>query len=451
MFSFKSLSSKLTFITCLLIIAILTVVNVINYYESKKTINDYLYEIQIKTMLDVAKVYELYGSSKRAAINSLEHSISSKPNMHQDEIIDILDTLKQSSDFELVYIGFEDTGKTYRSNKVISDITSGYDTKNRPWYKEAKAAGKLIVTDPYVSASSGQVTVTYAAPIYSDGKFIGVAAGDYDLSRFSNDVLSLGHSNSSYVAVYDREGVITFHEDKERMLTKNDLSINIANAVKANPDLVDPSKEETLFYAKDNAGKTQVATCTQSLNPKYIICSITEESVYTDAVNRLLFQQIIIAIIAITIALLLVRFAIIRNLKPIAIITSGLNSFFDFINHKTKDSAMIDVKTNDELGAMAKAINENITKTKNALEQDAKAVEQSVETAREIESGNLTARISAIPANPQLIELKNVLNEMLNVLEQKVGSNMNEINRVFDSYKALDFTTEVANAKGGVE
>ncbi|EKE4110032.1 methyl-accepting chemotaxis protein, partial [Campylobacter lari] len=87
----------------------------------------------------------------------------------------------------------------------------------------------------------------------------------------------------------------------------------------------------------------------------------------------------------------------------------------------------------------------------NALEQDTKAVEQSVETAREIEGGNLTARINAMPANPQLIELKNVLNEMLNVLEQKVGSNMNEINRVFDSYKALDFTTEVANAKGGVE
>ncbi|WP_442856713.1 methyl-accepting chemotaxis protein [Campylobacter sp. RM16704] len=112
---------------------------------------------------------------------------------------------------------------------------------------------------------------------------------------------------------------------------------------------------------------------------------------------------------------------------------------------------MINVNTNDELGAMAKAINENITKTKNALEQDSKAVEQSVETAKEIESGNFTARITAVPANPQLIELKNVLNEMLNVLEAKVGSNMNEINRVFDSYKALDFTTEVKNAKGGVE
>ncbi|MFG5142753.1 methyl-accepting chemotaxis protein, partial [Campylobacter lari] len=81
-------------------------------------------------------------------------------------------------------------------------------------------------------------------------------------------------------------------------------------------------------------------------------------------------------------------------LSPLQAIQKGINSFFDFINHKTKDSAMIDVKTNDEFGVIAKAINENITKTKNALEQDAKAVEQSVDTAKEIEGGNLTARIT---------------------------------------------------------
>ncbi|WP_425484002.1 methyl-accepting chemotaxis protein [Campylobacter ornithocola] len=166
---------------------------------------------------------------------------------------------------------------------------------------------------------------------------------------------------------------------------------------------------------------------------------------------QIAFTQTIVVIIMIVLSIAVLYFIVSRYLSPLEKIQTGLNSFFDFINHKTKDSAMINVNTNDELGAMAKAINENITKTKNALEQDAKAVEQSVETAKEIEAGNLTARITAIPANPQLIELKNVLNEMLNVLEQKVGSNMSEINRVFDSYKALDFTTEVKNAKGGVE
>ena len=40
---------------------------------------------------------------------------------------------------------------------------------------------------------------------------------------------------------------------------------------------------------------------------------------------------------------------------------------------------------------------------------------------------------------------------MLDVLQEKIGSDTNEINRVFDSYTRLDFTTQVENAKGRVE
>ncbi|HIS08704.1 MAG TPA: methyl-accepting chemotaxis protein, partial [Candidatus Scatomorpha intestinipullorum] len=74
-----------------------------------------------------------------------------------------------------------------------------------------------------------------------------------------------------------------------------------------------------------------------------------------------------------------------------------------------------------------------------------------VDTAKEIEAGNLTARISKDPVNPQLMELKEVLNTMLSVLQRKIGSDTNEIARVFDSYVKLDFTTEVKNANGRVE
>ncbi|XNC64421.1 Cache sensor-containing MCP-domain signal transduction protein [Campylobacter lari] len=447
------MSNKITMIACSLIAIILIVANIINYYQSKESTRYYLEEIQKKTMFDVNSAYNIYSGAKREAISSIVKFVEKNPKVDTAEIFDMLETIKEAAGFNVVYIGFNDDGKLYQSNRITrSPEETGFDARTRSWYQEAKAAGKLVVSDPYKSIEDGSITVSYTAPILVNGKLLAVVGGDYDLERFSKDVLVMGHSQSSYAAVYDKnDGSIIFHEDKDRMLTKNDLSINIANAVKSDPDLIDPNKEESLFYAKDGAGKTQVVTCNQALNPKYVVCSITDESVYTDAVNKVLFQQVIIALIAIIVALILVRFAIIKNLKPIAVITTGLNSFFDFINYKTKDSAMIDVKTNDELGAMAKAINENITRTKNALEQDAKAVEQSVDTAKEIESGNLTARITAIPANPQLVELKNVLNDMLNVLEQKVGSNMNEINRVFDSYKALDFTTEVKNAKGGVE
>ncbi|XMD59791.1 Cache sensor-containing MCP-domain signal transduction protein [Campylobacter lari subsp. concheus] len=449
MFNFKNLSNKLTFVVCLFMIIILGTVSAIGYFDSERSTSFYLEEIQKKTATDVNEVFKIYGNFNRNALISLRELISKNPNVDKSTLINYLQATQDSFDFDVVYIGFEESGKFYQSNE--NSKIDDFDPRTRPWYQAAKKAGKLVVTDPFVPIGSEQSAIAYAIPIYTNNKFIGVVAGDVNLRDFSYNVLKIGKSSNSYAAVYDKEGNIFFHEESKHILTKNNLSINIANAIKENPNLIDPNKKDALFYAKNDSGKTQAVICNQSLNPKYVVCSVIDTSVYTDAVNKVLFQQIIIAIIAIAITLLLIRFTIMKNLKPIMIITAGLNSFFDFINHKTKDSAMIDVKTNDELGAMAKAINENITKTKNALEQDAKAVEQSVETAREIESGNLTARISAIPANPQLIELKNVLNEMLNVLEQKVGSNMNEINRVFDSYKALDFTTEVANAKGGVE
>ncbi|MBK1972445.1 methyl-accepting chemotaxis protein, partial [Campylobacter sp. TTU_617] len=137
--------------------------------------------------------------------------------------------------------------------------------------------------------------------------------------------------------------------------------------------------------------------------------------------------------------------------SPLTTIQNGLNSFFDFINHKTNNVSTINIKTNDEFGQISNAINENILQTKQGLEQDNQAVKESVSTVQVVEKGDLTARITANPRNPQLIELKNVLNKLLDVLQEKIGSNMNEIQRVFNSYRALDFTTEVKDAKGAVE
>ncbi|MBT0757349.1 methyl-accepting chemotaxis protein, partial [Campylobacter upsaliensis] len=75
-------------------------------------------------------------------------------------------------------------------------------------------------------------------------------------------------------------------------------------------------------------------------------------------------------------------------------IQSGLNSFFDFINHKTQDISTISIKTNDEFGQMAAAINDNIKATKEGLDQDKQAVKESVTTVGIVENGDLTARIT---------------------------------------------------------
>jgi len=135
----------------------------------------------------------------------------------------------------------------------------------------------------------------------------------------------------------------------------------------------------------------------------------------------------------------------------IGIVLRTLQSFFKYINHENVEIKPIKIRANDELGQMGIAINENIKITQQSLEQDSLAVNQSVETVKIVEGGNLHARIEASPKNPQLVGLKNVLNKLLEVLEYKIGSNMNEINRVFEEYKKLDFRTQVSNAQGRVE
>ncbi|HED6266172.1 TPA: methyl-accepting chemotaxis protein [Campylobacter jejuni] len=441
------ISAKLTLWVGILVVLILAITSAISYFDSRNNTYELLKDTQLKTMQDVDAFFKSYAMSKRNGIQILANELTNRPDMSDEELINLIKVIKKVNDYDLVYVGFDNTGKNYQSDDQILDLSKGYDTKNRPWYKAAKEAKKLIVTEPYKSAA-----LTYAAPFYDrNGNFRGVVGGDYDLANFSTNVLTVGKSDNTFTEVLDSEGTILFNDEVAKILTKTELSINIANAIKANPALIDPRNQDTLFTAKDHQGVDYAIMCNSAFNPLFRICTITENKVYTEAVNSILMKQVIVGIIAIIIALILIRFLISRSLSPLAAIQTGLTSFFDFINHKTKNVSTIEVKSNDEFGQISNAINENILATKRGLEQDNQAVKESVETVHVVEGGNLTARITANPRNPQLIELKNVLNRLLDALQARVGSDMNEIQRVFNSYKSLDFTTEVKDANGAVE
>ncbi|EKG5032270.1 methyl-accepting chemotaxis protein, partial [Campylobacter jejuni] len=446
------ISAKLTLWVGILVVLILAITSAISYFDSRNNTYELLKDTQLKTMQDVDAFFKSYAMSKRNGIQILANELTNRPDMSDEELINLIKVIKKVNDYDLVYVGFDNTGKNYQSDDQILDLSKGYDTKNRPWYKAAKEAKKLIVTEPYKSAASGEVGLTYAAPFYDrNGNFRGVVGGDYDLANFSTNVLTVGKSDNTFTEVLDSEGTILFNDEVAKILTKTELSINIANAIKANPALIDPRNQDTLFTAKDHQGVDYAIMCNSAFNPLFRICTITENKVYTEAVNSILMKQVIVGIIAIIIALILIRFLISRSLSPLAAIQTGLTSFFDFINHKTKNVSTIEVKSNDEFGQISNAINENILATKRGLEQDNQAVKESVQTVSVVEGGNLTARITANPRNPQLIELKNVLNRLLDALQARVGSDMNEIQRVFNSYKSLDFTTEVKDANGAVE
>ena len=132
-------------------------------------------------------------------------------------------------------------------------------------------------------------------------------------------------------------------------------------------------------------------------------------------------------------------------------IQQGLNSFFSFLNRETNKAELIKLDSKDEFGQMAAAINSNISAIEKGLIADANAVANSVEVANKIKAGYLNEQITVIPNNPQLVELRNVLNEMLQTLSNKVSYDLNELELVFKAYIASDFTARIKNPKGQVD
>ncbi|EAK6079356.1 methyl-accepting chemotaxis protein [Campylobacter coli] len=300
--------------------------------------------------------------------------------------------------------------------------------------------------------------INFGMPIFNNkGKFIGVIGYTLDLLEISEIILDpkFDFFEGDLRILMNDQGIIAVHKNKNGIL-KTLFDINKDQSAQLIVEAVKNHKDEILDNYIASTGDLSYASISSfstldNSSHWSVIVTAPKKSVLAP-LYKLQYTIISVAIIAL-IAILTVVYFFIRKIigSRIPLILKSLENFFRFLNHEKIEIQTIEIKANDELGKMGKIINENILATKQGLEQDAKAVKESVETVGVVERGNLTARITANPRNPQLIELKNVLNRLLDVLQTKVGSDMNAIHKIFEEYKSLDFRNKLDNANGSVE
>ncbi|EAI6100262.1 methyl-accepting chemotaxis protein, partial [Campylobacter coli] len=447
----NNIKIKLSVIANSIAIFALSILSIISFYFTK----DSLYQSTLHTETELLKAAQIsiedFRSRNISLLNALEKDILNLPYEalnSQDNIINnvgaILKYYRNSGNLLAVYIGLDngenivsdDLSEKKNTNITINGKANNYNATTREWYKEARNSNQTYITPAYIDVVSNEYAITYSKALYKDGKFIGVLGFDVLLIDLQDKIAR----TPGNTFVFDHQDRIFAATNKALLDPSVDHS-PVLNAYKAHGD--------NNFFSYKLNNEERLGVCTKVF--AYTAC-ITES---TDVINKPIFKaayiQVIALIIMISISIILLYFIVSKYLSPLAAIQTGLTSFFDFINHKTKNVSTIDVKTNDEFGQISKAINENILATKQGLEQDAKAVKESVETVGVVESGNLTARITANPRNPQLIELKNVLNRLLDALQTRVGSDMNAIHKIFEEYKSLDFRNKLDNANGSVE
>ncbi len=161
--------------------------------------------------------------------------------------------------------------------------------------------------------------------------------------------------------------------------------------------------------------------------------------------KSLIFAILIIALV------IFVGLIIAKNIiSSINKFQDGLLGFFNYLNKQTSTVTMLKSDADDEIGNMAKTVNENIIKTKELIEDDTRFLDEVQQMVEEVNQGSLAHRFENKVQSENLEKLRLSFNEMMQNLNSNICSDTNKILEVLESFSKLDFTNSIKNDNGKI-
>ena len=159
------------------------------------------------------------------------------------------------------------------------------------------------------------------------------------------------------------------------------------------------------------------------------------------SLTLIVILSLIVMAISIGFTVMTTRFVV----NSLSKLQQGILGFFSFLNEESKSATLIDLKSNDEFGEIAKVINQNIEKTESSIKKDDEFIHATELFIKELSSGNMLAKIEVEPDTQNLKVLKELLIKMQHYLEHTIARDINRLLFVIDSFKKYDFTARFPN------
>jgi methyl-accepting chemotaxis protein len=337
-----------------------------------------------------------------------------------------------------------------RTDSGISVSPGAVYSEKDAWVKGPMETGKLYITKPYLYPVNGEkvLMVSIGVPMYNNNQYIGVAGIDINLEIFAQKAKETRYYDTGYFFLVGQHKYNLAHPKRENLgvlVTPTGNFENAMNRAQENKDTTFSRLKETglvnFYYSK------AIAIGNEGIYWNLFL-TVPENEYLKDAYFIRNFS-----IIAALIGILLMAGVVIFTIKKLNFnlrsISSGLDGFFLYLNKETSETKSIEIKSNDEFGAMAKSINENITKIQVGINQDNELLENVKNVVNHVGEGYLNKRIDKSTSTDSLNELKNLLNTMLENLERLVGQDLNKISEILSSYMKRDFTATLDSEHSG--
>jgi len=294
-------------------------------------------------------------------------------------------------------------------------------TKNSPAFQ------KIVNKERYIGVAKlfGVNYMTIYEPIIIKEEVVGILFIAYNFDRLysvlENELKKIKFGENGYLYIIDtKDEKISLHPTlKDRKIEEfdNNLKSVFKDIIKQKQGAI--SYE---FTEQDGTSHTKIATFTP-FEDWNIIISTSANLDELLGLNSTLRFYLGLGAILLLFTVLGVSYLIIRKTvnEPLVTIDKNLSEFFAYANREKEDIVFENINTNDEFGQMSKILSQNIDKTKASIEEDKKLIQETIRVLGEFEDGDLCQRINIEVSNPALIQLKSVLNNMANNLEENIG------------------------------
>lgn len=265
----------------------------------------------------------------------------------ESDVVPYLKQARVAGGFDDIFLGTPEGGM-YRSHPERN--RAGYDPRQRPWYQEANAAGKQIITTAYTDAITKALLVTIAEPVRKNGQFVGVVGADVLIDQLVSDVISLDVGDNAYAMLIDAtDGTFLAHPDSALSLKpvsqlSNDISMStIENAVRTGSIEIinERGKEKLLYFTK--VPDTNWIFAVQ-------MDRATEEASHSTLLTQLITTAVVITLVVIALVSWLVGF-LFRDLNRVSLALEEIASGEGDLTQR------LEPKSDDEIGQLAENFN----------------------------------------------------------------------------------------------
>ncbi|EOX4818766.1 methyl-accepting chemotaxis protein [Vibrio alginolyticus] len=278
-------------------------------------------------------------NAKKDLARSITEVIELDPSSHS-YVQNILERPTPKSSFLAIGFGYESNGFVIENDDGW-DAGPDYDPRQRPWFIAAKSKGDLVVTDPYVDASSKNVIISVGTPVKENGQFLAGMFYDLELTTLSDLVNQVNLFDAGYLFLVTADGTTIAHPQSKY------------NGEKVGSYLPQIELTQSAQHVEID-GNRYMVNLTHIPGENWYVGSVIDEAVAYSAVGELRNNAIIYSIIAVIASIIALTLLIRTLMRPLDTLNNAIK---DVASGKGDLTQRLETDTDQEFSELATNFN----------------------------------------------------------------------------------------------